>query len=181
MTSLRYSGPKFRVALVVAAALTAMVSLTLWMLLNAFHFAHTDYLAALSALVFFAFVSVAMLIRYLRNEVVLAVRPTGLYDARWQADTVAWQDIREVVVRRVENDVELDVYLWHRQSSGQSSGKPPAGGRERQDYRPDHIIELAPLEGDVAGVIRAIGHHVTVRAESPAGMGHLDLLARAGA
>ena len=187
MTSLRYSRPKIRVALVVAAAMTAMVSATLWMILNVFHFAHTDLVSALSALVFFAFVSVAMVVRYLRNQVVLAVRPTGLYDARWRAETIAWQDIREIVVRRVESEYELDVYLWHRQKPGQTpgheSGKSQAGGQSghQPDYVPDHIIELAPLEGDAASIIPAIGRHVSVRTDSPAGLGQFERLARAAA
>ena len=172
MTSLRYSRPKFRVTLIVAGAMTAMVSGTVWMLLNVFAMSHANFYAALSALTFFAFVSATMLLRYLRNDVVVAVRPTGLYDSRWQSDTVAWERIREIVARQKESDVELDVYLWRPQQAGKT-GKP--------DNVPDHTIELAPLEGDTLGMIEAIGRHARLRIDNLAGWRPNDRLAGAGA
>lgn len=168
MTGLRYSQPKFRVTLVVAAAMTAMVSITLWMLMNAFGAIHADFYAILSAFVFFAFVSAAMLVRYLRNEVVLAVRPTGLYDARWRAEAVPWEMIREIVARRKENEVELDVYLWRPQRKD-SAGKA---------LSPDHVIELAPLEAGAEELMATLARHVTLRFENPADGRRLDGLAR---
>jgi ABC-type nickel/cobalt efflux system permease component RcnA len=157
MSGYRYSRPKVRTALVVAAGLTAVVSGTAWMLMLAFHVRHADLYASASAAVFFAFVSATMLWRYLRNEVVLAVQPTGLYDSRWRSDAVAWEAVREVVVRRKEDEVELDVYLWQPQMSG-----------GRREVRPDHTIELAPLEGSAASIVGAIAEHVTVRQDAGA-------------
>ncbi|MCB1461283.1 MAG: hypothetical protein KDJ90_02375 [Nitratireductor sp.] len=179
MTSLRYSRPKFRVTLIVAGAMTAMVSGTVWMLLNVFAMSHATFYATLSALTFFAFVSATMMLRYLRNDVVVAVRPTGLFDARWQAETVAWERIREVVARQRENDVELDVYLW-RPQTGRAAGET-GGGSENA---PDHVIELAPLEGDVGKMIEAIARHARLRIDNLAGpIGSVpnDRLAGAGA
>lgn len=164
MTSLRYSQPKFRTTLAVAAALTAMVSGTAWMLLNAFNFAHADFYAGLTALVFFAFMSATMILRYVRNEVVLAVLPTGLFDARWQSEAVAWERIREVVARRRENEVELDVYLWRPQ-------------RDAATRVPDHVIELAPLEGDAGPTVEAIARHVRLRVDAPMERAQLDHVA----
>ncbi|MCC2098637.1 MAG: hypothetical protein KDJ29_17205 [Hyphomicrobiales bacterium] len=162
MTSLRYSRPKFRVSLVTAAAMTAMVSATVWMMLRAFAVLHATFYAAVSAVVFFAFMSVRMLLGYLRNDVVVAAHPTGLYDARWRAEPVAWEQIREIVARRRENEVELDVYLWRAQSD--EAGQ--AGDGERV---PDHVIELAPLEGDINSLIEAMDQHVRLHIEFPAG------------
>jgi hypothetical protein len=137
---------------------------------------HANFYTVLSALTFFAFVSATMVLRYLRNDVVLAARPTGLYDARWQSETVAWERIREIVARRRENDVELDVYLWRPQEAGRVKEVPG-----RPDHVPDHIIELAPLEGDAGGMVEAIARHVRLRIDNSGGWRPFDRLAGAGA
>lgn len=167
MTRLRYSRPKFRVTLAVAAAMTLMVSGTVWMLLNAFRMPHADFYAGLSALVFFAFCSAAMLLRYLTGSVVLAVQPTGLFDARWRAQTIPWEEIREIVVRRIENEIELDVYLWRPQAKTPTRTDAPR-------HQPDHTIELAPLEGGARDVIDAIARHAAVRLDNTEGSTRLS-------
>ena len=164
MATMRYSRPKFRVTLLVACAITAMVSGVVWMLLNAFYVLRANFYAGLSALTFFAFISVTMLLRYLRDDVVLAALPTGLYDARWQTDPIAWERIREIVARRREDEVELDVYLWQPQSS-------------ESEHRPDHVIELAPLEGNADSLMETMARHVRFSVEYPAGWMRFDKVA----
>lgn len=161
MTRWHYSRPKFQITVAVAAAMTGMVAATVWMLLSAFGVARANFYAGLSALVFFAFCSAAMLLRYMSGGVVLAVQPTGLFDARWRSQAVAWEDIREVVIRRIEDEIELDVYLWRPQARYAT----PDGGRGR---RPDHVIELASLDGGARDVIDAIERHAAVRMDSAA-------------
>jgi len=163
MNRWRYARGKSRTALVIAGAMTAMVSVTVWMLANAFQVRHADWWTLVSALVFFGFVSAAMVVRYLRGETVLAVLPTGLYDARWRADPVGWEAIREVVLRRRENEVELDIYLW----------KPQAGATAgiRPERTPDHTIELAPLDGAPGEIVRAIAAHAPLRTDDGLGAG----------
>lgn len=150
----RYSIPKFRVTLAVAVALTGMVAWMAWMLLVAFGNPHARLFTALAALVFFGFVSATMLIRFLRGEVVLAVYPTGLLDARHSPETLAWETIREIVLRQTEGDIELDVYLWKPQR--------PASAAARQ---PDFTIELAPLDAPAQTILEAVGRHIEIRSE----------------
>jgi hypothetical protein len=151
----RYSTPKFRMTLAVAAGLTAMVAGLAWMLLVAFGNHHPRIWTALAALIFFGFVSAGMLLRFLRNEPVLAIYPTGLFYARHSREPLAWETIREIVLRQKETDYELDVYLW----KPQPLARKAAGS-------PDLSIELAPLEAHPAQVIEAIGAHARVRAET---------------
>ncbi len=166
MTTMRYSRPKFRVTLLVAGAMTATVSGMVWMFLNVFAMTHVGFYTALSAFVFFAFVSATMVLRYLRDDVVLAALPTGLYDARWQTDPIAWERIREIVARRMENEVELDVYLWRPQSA-------------RSELSPDHTIELSPLEGDASNLVETIARHVRLSFDYPAGWSQIEGMAGA--
>lgn len=170
MTGFRYSRPRFRTSVLIAAVMTAAVCAGVWMLATVFGVRHAAYYAAIAATIFFAFISATMLVRYLRGEVVLAARPTGLYDGRWRSEAVPWDSIREVVVRRKEDEIELDVYLWQRQA---------ADGSVRAQARPDHTVELAPLEGDAARVVEAIARHVRVRSETDAGEGGVTHLMRA--
>ncbi|GIL02309.1 MAG: hypothetical protein BroJett030_22080 [Alphaproteobacteria bacterium] len=169
MTRFRYSRPKFRVALAVGAALTATVCAVAWMVLSALGVGDAWLYAGLATAIFFVFVSATMLWRYLRGSVVLAVHPTGLYDSRWRREPVPWEAIREVVVRRREDEVELDVYLW----------QPRAMPGAWRDLRPNHTIELAPLDGSAAAVIAAIARHVTVRSDTGAGEAAIIPLLRA--
>jgi hypothetical protein len=155
-THFRYSVPKFRQTVIIAAALTALVSALAWMLLVAFASRHPWLWTGLVATVFFGFVSAPSIVRYLRNETVLAVLPTGLYHARSGTDPVSWENIREIVLRQAENEFQLDVYLWKPQ------GRPLGGG----PALPDLSIELAPLDAPPATIVEAIGRHARIRLET---------------
>ena len=170
MTALRYSRPRFRTGVLVAAVMTGAVCGGVWMLLTAFAVRHSTFYAGLTAGIFFAFVSATMLLRYMRGEVVLAVRPNGLFDTRWRAETVPWEMIREVVVRRKEDEIELDVYLW----------QTPSPERSRGDAHPSHTIDLASLDGSARSVIDAISGHARVRTEKGAEIAEIVPLSRAG-
>lgn len=156
----RYSVPKFRQTVIIAAALTALVSALAWMLLVAFSSRHPWLWTALVATVFFGFVSAPSILRFLRNEVVLAVLPTGLYHARTGPDPLSWEGIREIVVRQAESEFQLDVYLWKAQP-----GSEAIGGQVSQP-KPDVSIELGPLDAPPAAIVEEIGRYARVRLET---------------
>jgi len=149
----RYSRPKFHTALIAAVALTAMVTWLVWMLLLAFGSRHPGLWSAAAATVFFGFVSAPSLMRYARDEIVLAVYPTGLLDARHGADIVPWEDIREMVLRQSESEFELDVHLWRRRQA-------------LADGKPDFTIELASLDAGPSEIVAAIARHARIRGEA---------------
>jgi hypothetical protein len=162
-THFRYSVPKFRQTVVIAAALTALVSALAWMLLVAFSSRHPWLWTALVGTVFFGFVSAPSIMRYMRNETVLAVLPTGLYHARTGADPISWESIREIVLRQAENEFQLDVYLWKPQGpiQGRNQGRSQGGPAQ-----PDMTIELAPLDAPPAAIVESIGRHARIRLET---------------
>ncbi|MCU0789901.1 MAG: hypothetical protein MUE79_02430 [Nitratireductor sp.] len=151
----RYSAPKFRTTLLVASGLTVMVAGLAWMMLVAFGNAHPRLWTGVAALVFFGFVSAGMLVRYLRNEPVLAVYPTGLFYARHSSEPLSWETIREIVLRQRETEYELDVYLWKTQQAS-----------ARQADRPDFTIELSILDAEPMEILEALSGHARLRAET---------------
>jgi hypothetical protein len=157
-TRFRYARAKVRSAILAALVMTAMVTGLTWMLLSAGYHPNKLLYTALSGLVFFAFVSAAMLLHYWRNSVVVAVLPTGLVDLRWQADPVPWEAIREIVLRRVEDEYELDVHLW-----------PGPGNRGRPNV-PDHVMALAPLDASAAAILAALRPYADLRIDRNSGV-----------
>ena len=153
MANYRYSTPQFRHTLVVAVAISAMVAGLVWMLLRASGNPDAGFWGAAAALVFFAFVSAGMLYRFIRNETVLAVQPTGLRDARHSSTTIPWEDVRGIMLRQRESEFELEVFLWRRQDVS-------SAGRD-----PDFIVDLAPLDADVATILEDIGRHKNVETD----------------
>lgn len=154
MAQFRYSAPKFQNALIVAGAMTAVVAGIAWMIAYVLDHTRATFWTLAATLIFFAFVSLNMVLRYFRHETVLAVQPTGLLDIRHSPDTVPWDAIRDIVLRRHEDEFELDVYLWELRQ-----------GRRGGDTSPAFTIALEPLDTGPEGVIRAIGEYRPVHAE----------------
>jgi hypothetical protein len=134
----------------VAIGLTILVCGLVWLLLGIYGSNHMNLLTALTGAIFFAFISARMLARYWRNEVILAVRPTGLYDARIATDTIPWEEIKELVLKRREQEYQLAIILWPH--------KP--GGKVR-----DHDIDLSALEGGSQSILEAISQYMPIRME----------------
>ena len=155
MSQFRYSRPKFRQSLFVAAALTVLISGFAWMMLSAAGSRHVAFWTSITALVFFGFVSAGMLIRFLRDEVVLAVLPTGLLDTRFRPEPVAWDDIRDIALRQSETEFELEVHLW----------KAPAN-RGTAPSQPDFTIELASLDAEPGEIVAEVGKYRKIRNET---------------
>jgi len=157
-TRFRYARAKVRSAVLAAIVMTVMVAGLTWMLLSAAYHPHALLYTGLSGTVFFAFISAAMLLQAWRNAIVVAVLPTGLIDLRWQRDPVPWEAIREIVLRRVEDDYELDVHLW-----------PGRGNRGRPNV-PDHVMALAPLDAPAAAVVAALEPYAELRVDRNSGI-----------
>jgi hypothetical protein len=151
MRSFRLSRPRFTVTLGVAGGLTAMVSGLTWLLLTVFASRHSVLYSAVTGLVFFAFVSARAIVSFVRDEPVVSVHPTGIHDARAGQQPFAWDAIRELRLRQVEGEYELDIYLWHGQREAARIGT-----------RPDHTIETASLEGGAEELLRAIAPYRNV-------------------
>jgi hypothetical protein len=149
MAQYRYSAPHFRRAVLAAVAMTAMVAGVVWMVTKAAARPDALFWAGAAALLFFAFISVGMLQRYARNAVVLAVRPTGLYDARYASRTIPWDEIKDIILRQHENEFELEVYLWKLR-------------RDRNEPVADFLVDLAQLDDDPERIVNEISAYKPV-------------------
>lgn len=145
----RYHRESFQRTLAIAIGLTLAVCGLVWLLLGIYGVRQMNLLTLLTGLIFFAFVSARMLARYFRNEVILAVQPTGLFDARIGDDVLPWDAIRELVLLRREQEYSLQIVLW-----GSKGAKPQT-----------HEVNLTALEGGAQPVLEAISAYRPVRVE----------------
>lgn len=146
----RYSRTGFRYNLAVALALTALFCGFVWLITGVYGTAWHTAITVSAGLIFFAFISARMLAQYWRDDVVLAVQPTGLYDGRIGGDTIPWDAIKELVMIRREQEFRLEVILWPK--------KP--GGRARS-----HEVNLSALEGGSQAILEAINAYKPIRLE----------------
>lgn len=144
----RYSKNSFQRSLVTAVGLTLIVSFLVWLFARLLGLSHANLITFISGLIFFSFCSAAMIRRYMRSEIVVAVRPDGLFDARYSSQAVPWDDIKDVRLGRAENDFQLGVYLWPDRNK---SGKSPAFN-----------IDLTLLDTPVDQVLEALSVYKTV-------------------
>ena len=139
----RYSQSSFRASVLAALGLTAIVSFLVWLFSQLFGLSHYNVITAVSGLIFFGFCSAAMILRYMRREVVVAVRPDGLLDSRVSADPVPWDMIKDIRLGRVENEFRLSVILWPEY-------------QDRSATEDQFIMDLAPLDGGLEQVVTAV-------------------------
>lgn len=138
----RYSEESYRSTVFAAAGLTAIVTFLVWLFARLSGSSHVMLITGVAAVAFFTMCSAAMLWRYWRGQVVLAVRPDGLFDARLGSQALAWDDIRHMRLGRAENEFQLVVDAWRRD------------GSTRQIE-----LDLAPLDADVSTIINAIADY----------------------
>ncbi len=148
MNRFRYSRTKFWLAIIVALGLTAMVTGLTWMIFTRLGNPSADAITAVAGLIFLAFFSARMALLYFRDDVVLAILPTGINDARWARGSIEWERIKEITLRQRENEFQLDVHLW-----------PDSGASEILS------IDLEALESDVETITSAINIHMPIRNE----------------
>lgn len=157
----RYAKASFERSVVTAMGLTAIVSFLVWLGARLLAAAHPNWITGISALVFFAFCSAMMIWRYMRNDIVLAIRPDGLYYARHSSQAVPWEEIKDINVGRREDEFELEVTLWPR--SGQPIGQQPNGTRGPRVFS----IDLAPLDAGAQQVVDALLPYARVSMRDP--------------
>ena len=155
MIELRYSRKKFQFTLLSAILLTVMITALAWMLSIRLAYIYSTYITAGVALVFFVFCSIGMLSRYYRDEVILAVRQTGLFDKRLRRKIINWEEIKEVVLLQRENEFQLEIVLWPMSGSG-------VAGKNKKPKKP-LTIDLEPFEIGIDDLMQAISGHAKVR------------------
>ncbi len=138
----RYSEETYRSTVFAAAGLTGIVTFLVWLFARLSGSSHVVLITTIAAICFFTFCSAAMLWRYWRGLVVLAVRPDGLFDARQGSQALAWDDIRHMRLGRAENEFHLIVDVWRRD-----------GGTRQFE------LDLAPLDADVSTIVNAIADY----------------------
>jgi len=139
----RYSKNSFNRSIVTAVGLTLIVCFLIWLFSRLLGFQQANLITVVSGMIFFSFCSAAMIWRYMRNEIVLAVRPDGLFDARYSSQAVPWDEIKDVRLERAENDFQLGVYLWPDRARN-------AGGS------PAFMIDLEPLDASVNQILQDV-------------------------
>ena len=148
MNRFRYSRTKFWLAMIVALSLTAMVTGLTWMIFTRLGNPNADLITAIAGLIFLAFFSLKMGLQYFRDEVVLAVLPTGISDARWGRGLIEWELIKEINLRQRESEFELIVHLWPNTGMG-----------------PALAIDLEALEGDVDAITSSITRYMPIHSD----------------
>ena len=150
----RYSRSSFNRSVLTAVGLTLIVCFLIWLFARLLGLPNADTITVISGLIFFGFCSAAMIWRFVRNEVVVAIRPDGLYYARHSSQAIPWDAIKDVRLERAEDQFQLGVYLWPTKQTG-------------QDGRPAFTIDLMPLDGSVEQILRGVAEHKDIYAELP--------------
>lgn len=149
-----YSPNYFRTNLIIAAGLTLLVCFLTYLALAVLMVYRVNLYTALTGIIFFAFVSARSILAYLRRETVLAVLPSGLIDNRLGAEPILWPDIKQIFLKRSENEFHLAIYLWPRDRSGQLSLQASSGA--------DYMIDLTPLDGDLEKILQSVSRYKQV-------------------
>ncbi len=142
-TRFHYSQASFQANVLSALGLTALVCFLVWIFAGLAGFRHVNMITLISGLIFFGFCSAAMIFRYLNRAVIVAVRPDGLFDARYSAQAVPWEMIKEIRLARTENEYRLSVALWPKSQKQQSSA-------------PGWDLDMAPLDGNPQTLVDAV-------------------------
>ena len=148
----RYSSNSFNRSVITAAGLTLIVCFLVWLFSRLLGLANANSITVISGIIFFGFCSAAMIWRYLRNDVVLAIRPDGLFDARYSSQAVPWDKIKDVRLERAENDFQLGVYLWPDKQTANTG-------------RPAFTIDLMGLDGSLEQILKAVAEHKDIYME----------------
>jgi len=145
----RYSQGSFNRSVVTAVGLTIIVCFLIWLFARLLGLQQAKLITLVSGLIFFSFCSAAMIWRYLRSDIVVAIRPDGLFDARFSMEAVPWDEIKDVRLERAENDFQLGIYMWPKASAG------------RGDH-PAFIIDISPLDASVEQIVEALAQYKSI-------------------
>ncbi len=159
-TQFRYSKNSFSRSVWAALGLTLIVSFLVWLFSRLLGLRHADLITLVSGVIFFGFCSAAMIWHYLRRAVVVAVRPDGLFDARYSAQSIPWDEIKDVRLARVENDFQMEIFLWPNFRKNKQAG---SGGAA------EFSIDLSSLDASPEQVLQAMGEYKQISIEQVAG------------
>ena len=152
----RYSSQAFSRSVITALGLTLIVTFLIWLFARLFGLRHANEITIISGLIFFGFCSATMVWRYLRREVVLALRPDGLFDARYSSQVVPWDDIKDVRLGRAENEFSIGVYLWP---------KTRVPVPSMADGQPTFTIDLSSLDAPVERILQQLAGYKQISLE----------------
>lgn len=158
MHQFRYSRSQFLTMMIASLALTAAITFTAYVLLSTFGVRQYKLFTYATGLIFFGFLSAGMIYRFLRKEVVLSIHQGGILDVRHSPEVVAWNDIRRIVLERVEREEKLRVWTWPH--LGPQQGPHP--GRIASNGRVSFVIDLSLLDGDTETIIRSVERYCPV-------------------
>ncbi|MEM7300609.1 MAG: hypothetical protein AAF468_05950 [Pseudomonadota bacterium] len=148
MHQFRYSRASFINALMTSLGLAALGGLVVYLFFRLGGFSYAGIATWTAGVLFFVFFSFRALWLFMQNEVVLAVRPDGLYDARLSPSHFSWEDLWEINLTRLESDYRLELRLWPKTVI--STSKKHAGRVE------DIEIETSSLDGGIEEIVAAI-------------------------
>lgn len=147
----KYSKSGFRNNLIIALGLTALFCALVWMILGIYGSNYMNIFTALTGLMFFAFISARTIILYFKDEIVMAVQPNGVYDRRIGDELISWDEIKELVLIRKEQDYALKIVLWPTNNNA--------------DTQKTYLSNLSTLQGGSEPVLNAISQFKNIRME----------------
>ena len=150
MHQFRYSRSRFWTMMIASLALTIAITFTTYVLLSTLGVRQYKLFTYATGLIFFGFLSARMIYQFLRNEVILSIHQGGILDVRQSPEVLAWDDIKAIVLERVEQEQQLRVFFW------QSSN----GVRQMKVV--NAVINTELLDGDAEKIVASIERYQPV-------------------
>lgn len=138
----KYSKSKFQINLLIAAALTLMVCLFVWMILGIWGSPNANFYTFIAGLIFFAFISFKMVRQYVQSKTILSITPNGLHDSRHNDEIIPWEEIKEITLGLREEAFILSVRLWPKENSPKTKTPNFQIDLEPLDSKPNTIVAL---------------------------------------
>ncbi|MCP5036385.1 MAG: hypothetical protein GY945_02180 [Rhodobacteraceae bacterium] len=132
-------------------ALTGAIAFTTWVLLGTLSVPYYVEITWATSLVFFGFLSAAMIVRFLRSEVVLSIHHGGIVYRPYSTDVVGWEAIRSTTLELVEQELRLRVTLL----------KNPHL-QDKAEFE-DFTIDMSLLDGDPETIVASIERYQPVQ------------------
>ena len=136
--------------MVASLALTAAITFTTYVLLSTFGVHQYKLFTYATGLIFFGFLSAGMIYRFLRKEIILSIHHGGILDVRHSPEVLAWDDIKAIVLERVEQEMQLRVFFWQSTNG------------VRQMKVTNAVINIELLDGDAAKIVASIERYQPV-------------------
>ncbi len=132
-------------------ALTGAISFTAWVLLGTLSVPYYVEITWATGLVFFGFLSAAMIIRFLRSQVVLSSYHGGISYRPYCTEVSEWEAVRSTTLELVEQESRLRVTVL----------KSP-GLQDKVEFE-DFTIDMSLLDGDPATIVGSIERYQPVQ------------------